>query len=109
MTYLVTEGCINCKHGDCIPVCPVDAFHQGPNFVSINPDVCIDCGICVQECPEDAIFDEHVLNASERAYWLDVNTRTSKVWPIVTQKVGPMPDYETWSSVKNKRELLDES
>ena len=55
MTFVVNENCINCKHTDCVTVCPVDCFYEGPNMLVINPDECIDCGICVPECPEEAI------------------------------------------------------
>ena len=36
----------------------LDCFHEGPNFLAIDPDECIDCGVCVPECPVDAIFAE---------------------------------------------------
>lgn len=86
MTYLVTENCINCKHGACVTVCPVDCFHEGPNFLSIDPDECIDCGVCVPECPVDAIFADSDLDEETRITWLEVNTRTSKKWPVVTDQ-----------------------
>lgn len=108
MTYLVIENCINCKHGDCVTVCPVDCFHEGPNFISIDPDECIDCGVCVPECPVDAIVADSDLDDAERAIWLDINTRTSKKWPVVTKKSGPMPDHDIWNGKPNKRNLLEE-
>ncbi len=108
MTYLVTENCIKCKHTDCVTVCPVDCFHEGPNFLSINPDECIDCGVCVPECPVNAIVDEHELSESERNIWLDINTRTSKQWPIITVKKDPLPDHEEWNGKPNKIDLLEE-
>ena len=58
MTYVVTEACIKCKHTDCVDVCPTDAFREGPNFLAIDPDECIDCTLCVPECPVEAIFAE---------------------------------------------------
>ena len=57
MTYIVNDSCIKCKHMDCVEVCPVDCFYEGENFLAINPDECIDCGVCEPECPVDAIFD----------------------------------------------------
>src|SRR5215510_8735351 len=58
MTYVVTESCIRCKYTDCVDVCPVDCFREGPNFLVIDPDECIDCTLCVAECPVEAIFAE---------------------------------------------------
>ena len=46
MTFVVTENCIKCKYMDCVEVCPVDCFHEGPNFLVIDPDECIDCTLC---------------------------------------------------------------
>ena len=55
MTYIVKDECIKCKLTDCVEVCPVDCFYEGENFLAINPDECIDCGVCEPECPIDAI------------------------------------------------------
>lgn len=107
MTYLVTENCINCKHSDCVEVCPVDCFHEGPNFISINPDECIDCGVCVPECPVGAIVPDNDTNVDVE-YWLEVNRRTSKKWPVITVKKEPLPDHELWNGKPDKRKLLEE-
>lgn len=56
MTHVVTQACILCKYTDCVSVCPVECFHEGPNFLVIDPDVCIDCGACEPACPVQAIF-----------------------------------------------------
>lgn len=85
MTYLVTENCVNCKHGACVEVCPVDCFHEGPNFMSIDPSECIDCGVCVPECPVDAIFADVDLEEPRRTIWFDINARTAGKWPVVTK------------------------
>ena len=55
MAYIVTEPCINCKYTNCAAVCPVDAFREGPNFLTIDPLECINCDACVPECPVEAI------------------------------------------------------
>ena len=60
MTYVVMENCIRCKYTDCVEVCPVDAFREGPNFLVIDPEDCIDCDVCVPECPVEAILPEDV-------------------------------------------------
>ena len=65
MTYIVKDECIKCKLTDCVEVCPVDCFYEGENMLVINPDECIDCGVCEPECPIDAIkadTDESVQN-----------------------------------------------
>ena len=107
MTYLVTDNCIKCKHTDCVTVCPVDCFHEGPNFLAINPDECIDCGVCVPECPVDAIVPDNDVN-TDTVFWLDVNTRLSSKWPVITQKKDSLPDADQWNGVPNKIDLLEE-
>lgn len=107
MTYLVTENCIKCKHTDCVDVCPVDCFHEGPNFLVIDPDECIDCGVCVPECPIDAIVPGNDAN-TDTEKWLEINTRLSKKWPVITVKKLPLPDHEAWNGKPNKLDLLEE-
>ena len=58
MTHVVLESCIRCKYTDCVDVCPVDCFREGPNFLAIDPDECIDCAVCIPECPVNAIVPE---------------------------------------------------
>ncbi len=65
MTHVVTENCIKCKYTDCVDVCPVDCFREGPNFLVIDPDECIDCAVCIPECPANAIFAEEDLPADQ--------------------------------------------
>jgi len=107
MTYVVTENCIRCKHTDCVEVCPVDAFHEGPNFLAINPDECIDCHVCVDACPVNAIVadDDDYPNLQE---WIDLNARLSKNWPVITVKKEAMVSAESWKDVPNKRDMLEE-
>ena len=68
MTYVVTETCIKCKYTDCVDVCPVDCFREGPNMLVIDPDECIDCTLCVAECPVEAIFAEDDVPDSQRKW-----------------------------------------
>lgn len=108
MTYVVTEKCIKCKYTDCVSVCPVDCFHEGPNFLVINPEECIDCNLCVDECPVDAIFSEEDLPKDQQGF-LEINARLSQSWPVI-DTVKPAPsDADTWAKVENKRHLLEES
>ena len=108
MTHLVTENCIQCKYTDCVQVCPVDCFYEGPNFLAINPDECIDCAVCIPECPAGAIVHEDDLSEDERKYWLDLNTRLSKSWTSITKRKAALPDAEEWKDKPNKRDLLEE-
>ena len=108
MTYIVAEPCIKCKYTDCVSVCPVDAFREGANALIIDPDVCIDCDLCVPECPVDAIFSEDDLPEKWSEY-LELNARLSPEWPEITQMKDAPPDADEFKDVENKRELLDES
>jgi ferredoxin len=108
MTHLVTENCINCKHTDCVEVCPVDCFYEGPNFLSINPDECIDCGVCIPECPIDAIVADTDLDDLKKTFWLEINTKTSASWNPITKKKPALPDAEYWKDKPNKIDLLEE-
>ena len=106
MTYVVTEACIKCKHTDCVDVCPTDAFREGPNFLAIDPDECIDCTLCVPECPVEAIFAEDDVPKAQREF-IDLNAQLAKAWPPIVEKKDALPDAETWAAVKSKRAELD--
>ena len=84
MTFVVTENCIKCKYQDCVEVCPVDCFYEGPNFLVINPDECIDCALCEPECPANAIFSEDELPAGQEVF-IELNAELSQTWPNITQ------------------------
>src|SRR5437667_4927880 len=95
MTYVVTESCIKCKYTDCVEVCPVDCFREGPNFLVIDPDECIDCALCEPECPVNAIFSEDELPA-EQKHFLELNAELSKKWPMINRNKGSLEDAEKW-------------
>ena len=107
MTFLVTENCIKCKHTDCVDVCPVDCFYEGPNFLAINPDECIDCAVCVPECPVDAIVADNNTTINV-IVWADLNRRLSKKWPNITKKKAALPTADEWKDKPNKLDLLEE-
>ncbi|MFV0295913.1 MAG: ferredoxin FdxA [Hyphomicrobiaceae bacterium] len=88
MTFVVTENCIKCKYTDCVEVCPVDCFYEGANMLVIHPDECIDCGVCVPECPAEAIFADTEPAATE--HWLELNRKFADQWPNITGKKPPM-------------------
>ncbi len=107
MTFVVTEACIRCKYTDCVDVCPVDAFCEGPNFLAIDPGECIDCAVCVPECPVEAIFADHDVPEDQRSF-IQINERLGSRWkPIVRTKL-PLPDADEWAKVKHKRQWLEE-
>ncbi len=106
MTYVVSESCIKCKYTDCVDVCPVDCFRTGPNFLVIDPDECIDCTLCVAECPAEAIFAEDDLPA-EQQHFLALNAELAKLWKPITAKIDAAPDADEWKGVKDKLHLLE--
>jgi len=101
MTFVVTENCIKCKYMDCVEVCPVDCFHEGPNFLVIDPDECIDCTLCEPECPAEAIFSEEELPAGQEQF-LQVNAELAKKWPVITERGEPPADADEWKGVEGK-------
>jgi len=105
MTYVVTEACIKCKYTDCVEVCPVDCFYEGPNFLVINPDECIDCAVCVPECPAEAIVPDNEPSAEE---WLPINIKFSQQWPNITKRKPALPDADNWKGVPDKKQYLEE-
>ena len=106
MTYVVTENCIKCKYTDCVEVCPVDCFHEGPNFLTIDPQECIDCALCVPACPVDAIFSEDELPEDQRRF-VEINAELSERWPILTVKKDAPPDADEWKGKPGKLGLLE--
>lgn len=106
MTFVVTENCIKCKHTDCVEVCPVDCFYEGPNFLVIDPDECIDCALCEPECPVNAIFSEDEVPKGQEAF-LEINAELAAKWPNITLMKPAPSDAEAWDGKPNKLELLD--
>ena len=106
MTFVVTENCIKCKFTDCVDVCPVDCFHEGPNFLVIDPDECIDCTLCEPECPAEAIFSEDELPEGQEQF-IEINAELSQTWPIITDVQTPSADAEEWNGKPGKVEMLE--
>lgn len=105
MPFVVTESCIKCKFGDCVEVCPVDCFYEGENMLVINPDECIDCALCEQECPVNAIYSEDEL-PQDQLEFIQLNKELSNTWENITEKCTPPKDADQWSKVKKKRQHL---
>lgn len=106
MTFVVTESCIKCKYTDCVEVCPTDAFREGPNFLAIDPDECIDCALCVPECPVNAIYADVDVPADQTQF-IPLNEELAKTWEPIVQKKPELPDAEEWGKVKDKLKLLE--
>ena len=109
MTYLVTDNCVKCKHTDCVAVCPVDCFYEGEDTLVINPDECIDCGVCVPECPVNAIVADVDLPEPELIIWMERNAKYSQIWPNIVEQQDPLPDADGWDGVPDKWETFVES
>jgi ferredoxin len=106
MTFVVGENCIKCKYTDCVDVCPVDCFYEGPNFLVIDPEECIDCALCPDECPVDAIYPEDELPEDQYEF-LALNAELAKVWPNIDASKPPPPDADEWKEVEGKLKHLE--
>jgi len=105
MTYIVTDSCIKCKYTDCVEVCPVDCFYEGENMLVINPEECIDCGVCEPECPAKAIQSDSEDNME---FWVEFNQKYANLWPRLTVMITPPPDAEKWKAETNKLKFFSE-
>ena len=103
MAYVVTEPCIQCKYTNCAAVCPVDAFREGPNFLTIDPDECIDCDACVSECPVEAIFPDDEVPDKWESY-IKLNERLAEAWEdrIINETKDALPDADEWAEKEGK-------
>jgi ferredoxin len=105
MTYVVTESCIKCKYTDCVDPCPVDAFREGPNMLVIDPDDCIDCDLCVPECPVNAIFRDKDV-PTDQLQFTQLNSDLSRLWPLISRVQLAPSDADDWATVQAKQHLL---
>lgn len=106
MAFVITESCIRCKYTDCVNVCPVDCFKEGPNFLVIDPDECIDCAVCVPECPVEAIFHEDEVPADQKEF-VAINRELAQTWKPITESKKKLPDADKWAKIKPKIQHLD--
>src|SRR5215204_939117 len=100
MTFVVTDSCVKCKYTDCVEVCPVDCFYEGENMLAINPDECIDCGVCEPECPVEAIKPE----SEELLVWVERNREYAGQWPNITIKKDAPADADNFKAETGKFE-----
>ena len=108
MTSVVCEPCIKCKYTDCVDVCPVDCFHEGENFLVIDPEECIECEACHEECPAEAIMAVEEI-PEKWADYVELNARLAEIWPVIDEQKDPMDDADEWKGVENQREHLSEA
>ncbi|MCG5536046.1 ferredoxin FdxA [Ectothiorhodospira mobilis] len=106
MTFVVLENCIRCKYTDCVEVCPVDCFHEGPNFLVIDPDECIDCALCEPECPAHAIVPEDEVPEGQEPM-IPLNAELAREWPVIHRRKDPPPDADEWNGRPDKRRYLE--
>lgn len=106
MAHIVTEACIRCRYTDCVDVCPTDAFRAGKNMLVIAPDDCIDCAVCVPECPVDAIFFDQDAPPLQRRF-IPINAELSAHWPVITRSHPALPDADHWATILHKADQID--
>lgn len=106
MTFVVTEKCIRCKYMDCVQVCPVDCFHEGPNMLVIDPDECIDCKLCEPECPVEAIVADDDIPAGQEQF-LQLNAKLARLWPVISERGQPLKDADDWAQINEKLKYLE--
>ena len=106
MTHVVLDSCIRCRYTDCVDVCPVDCFREGPNMLVIDPDECIDCAVCIPECPVDAIRAEEDVPPGQIEF-VALNAELARSWPGITRKHDALPDAEQWKDETDKLKYLE--
>ncbi|WP_028451100.1 ferredoxin FdxA [Chitinilyticum aquatile] len=106
MAFVVTDACVRCKYTDCVAVCPVDCFREGPNFLAIDPEECIDCSLCVAECPVNAIYPQDEVPA-EYQHYIALNAELARIWPAILERKPPPADHAEWADIHDKSELID--
>jgi ferredoxin len=106
MTHVVIDSCIKCKHTDCVDVCPVDCFKEGPNMLVIDPEECIDCAVCIPECPVNAIYAEDDVPDDQKQLTA-LNAELAKLWPTLADAKDALPDAARWKDVKDKLKYLE--
>ena len=106
MTHVVIDSCIKCKYTDCVDVCPVDCFKEGPNMLVIDPEECIDCAVCIPECPVNAILAEEDVPEDQKQF-VALNAELAKLWPTLSDTKEPLPEAEQWKDTRDKLKYLE--
>lgn len=90
MAYVVTQACIGNKHTNCVDVCPVDAFREGPDMLYIDPKACIECNACLAECPERAIYPQSAVPEDMKPF-IALNAEKALIYPVIKESIGHQP------------------
>src|SRR5690606_38537801 len=106
MTFVVADNCVRCGYTDFVEVCRLACYYEGPNFLLIHPDECIDCALCEPECPAGAIFSEDEVPSGQEEY-IELNAELAEVWPNITEKKEALADAEEWDGVEGKLKYLE--
>jgi ferredoxin len=85
---------------------PGGLLPRGPNFLVIDPEECIDCTLCVAECPAEAIFAEDDVPAGQEAF-IALNAELSANWKPIVERKDPPADADDWRGVKDKLKFLE--
>jgi len=94
MAYVVGDGCVRCKYTDCVDVLVID------------PETCIDCTLCVPECPAEAIFPIDEVPDDQKEY-IALNAELAKIWPGINESTDPLDDADDWVEVHGKLQYLE--
>ena len=105
MPHIVTGRCVDCRYTDCCTVCPVDCFYQieQPAMLVIDPDTCIDCELCVPECPINAVYPESELPECY-AEWVEKNAELFEQGEVITDKKDPLTGALPLDDVQKKEQ-----
>ena len=102
MPYVITEKCLGERYATCVDVCPVNCIYpgdyKGQPFMVIDPDLCIDCGACIPECPIEAI----VATVEEAPEYGKINAEFSpqfKSNPAVTPRPSNDPPRKAGNKI----------
>ncbi len=103
MAHVVTERCVDCRYTDCCAVCPVDCFYEidSPAMLVIDPNTCIDCGLCIPECPIQAIWPEDEL-PDAYSEWLDKNGELFGGGTVIKTKKDALPGALSLAQIQAK-------
>ncbi len=101
MTFVIGSKCLGERYATCVSVCPVDCMHpgeyQGEPFLVIDPEECIDCGVCQPECPIDAILESE----DDDPEWATINADLSPDFKN-NDPVDPRPANDPPRKPENK-------
>lgn len=84
----------------------MDCFHEGVNMLVIDPETCIDCGLCPPECPVSAIFAEEDMPDKWSDY-AEINAKYACDWPVIDAQKEPLASADEASKEDDKKDQID--